>query len=522
MQDPIPRDIRVVLTIVYPDRLIMGTGSDKENDLANEKKKGKGMGRILTNNELRSFGKTRASLRPSKQPVVYPRPSSSQGLPLSASRPKLVDAEAREKKVKSADIGTSLSIDHLVHLSGKETPDSSGKATTDASTSDDPFFDAQSSLDKRMSRFTGAEREYNVEQGFLTHDNTSWVEPVQKHLSRTIDSDVLLLPVDVPSVKTHEESIQEHDVGNKKNEQSRLSHSEAVQPKELLNVESTPLKISKPTPSTPNPASAGASSHSSGSHPPRSSSRTVHPNFTAKKLSPPSPLRNKEHVPQDFTNRQNRLGSLRGLGTSQVDFSVPISNRTSIAQESNKSHGSVGKGVLSKFGGLFHKRTSDDQSTSIMSGKKSKQKVSITSNGSPFPPISEVHPIHRPTLSSMRRANGNAPRPPLPDFSTNGSSTPAFNSPLPTELSTTTTLAMQILESARKEGSGPKAERLIELGKVMVDAVTQARDAEKAMEEAKQAARKAEVAHALCQKSVGDVSKIIVDWRDELARGVSR
>jgi hypothetical protein len=78
---------------------------------------------------------------------------------------------------------------------------------------------------------------------------------------------------------------------------------------------------------------------------------------------------------------------------------------------------------------------------------------------------------------------------------------------------------MQILESARKERSSPKKERLLELGKIMVDAITQARDAEKAMEEAKQAARKAEVAHALCRKSVGDISALVVAWRDEMARG---
>lgn len=52
----------------------------------------------------------------------------------------------------------------------------------------------------------------------------------------------------------------------------------------------------------------------------------------------------------------------------------------------------------------------------------------------------------------------------------------------------------------------------------MVDALTQARDAEKAMEEAKQAARKAEVAHALCKKSVGDISKLVIEWKQEMAR----
>jgi len=493
------------------DRLIMGTGSDKENEPESKTKK-KRYG--FLNNESRSSSRILAPTRSTNKSVENPRPSSSQGLPLSASRPKLVDAETREKKVRSAEIGACLSIDHLLHLSGKETPSSSRK-NTDASGSDDPFFDAKSSLSKRMSRVTGTEKQPLLQDDISAPDNQSWVEPVHNHLSQTEHGDALLLPADVQSIFTHDEV----DVPKQQVLLPTASQTTVELSKAPAILDHTLAKATQPAPSTPHQTSTNASTNNSGSLPPRSSSHTVHPNFTAKKLSPISPLGNKENVPQGFTDRQNRLGSLRGLATSQVDLTVP-SNRTSIAQESNKSHGSVSKGVLSKFGGLFHKRNSDDPSIPMKSGKKSK-KVSITTNGSPFPPISEIHPVHRPTLSSMRRANGNAPRSPLPDFAMNGTSTPTFNSPLPTEVSQTTTVAMQILESARKERSSPKKERLLELGKIMVDAITQARDAEKAMEEAKQAARKAEVAHALCKKSVGDISALVVAWRDEMARGAS-
>lgn len=491
------------------DRLIMGTESDKENEPDSKTKK-KRYG--FMNSESRSSSKLRAPARSSKNPVENPRPSSSQGVPLSASRPKLVDAETREKKVKSADVGACLGIDHLLRLSGKETPSSSRK-NTDASGSDDPFFDAKSSLSKRMSRLTGTEKEYLLQDDMLARDNQSWVEPVQNHLSQTENGDALLHPADVQSVFTQDEAdVPRQQISLPTASQSKVESSEAPP-----ILEHTLTKVIEPTPSTPNQANTSAGTDKSGSLPPRSSSRTAHPNFTAQKLSPTSPLGNKEHVPQGFTDRQNRLGSLGGHGTSQVDLAIP-SNRTSIAQESSKSHGSVSNGVLSKFGGLFHKRNAEDPSVPLKSSKKSKQKLSITTNGSPFPPISEIHPIHRPTLSSMRRANGNALKSPLPDFAMNGTSTPTFNSPLPTEVSTTTTVAMQILESARKERSSPKKERLLELGKIMVDAITQARDAEKAMEEAKQAARKAEVAHALCKKSVADISALVVAWRDEMAR----
>ena len=46
----------------------------------------------------------------------------------------------------------------------------------------------------------------------------------------------------------------------------------------------------------------------------------------------------------------------------------------------------------------------------------------------------------------------------------------------------------------------------------MVDAITQARDAEKAMEEAKQAATRAKVSYLQTQKSVLEVARLLEDW----------
>ena len=230
-------------------------------------------------------------------------------------------------------------------------------------------------------------------------------------------------------------------------------------------------------------------------------------------------------MPKEFTDRQNRLGSLRGNATAQVDFAYPASNRNSIrnsvARESNISQGSISKGVLSNIKGLFHKRSSDEP---FKSGKKHKQqKASITANGSPFPPISEVHPAHRPTLSSTRHtASGLTPKSSMPSLGAHALLTPPFNSPVPSELATTTTMAMQILESARKERSSPKKERLLELGKILVDAITQALDAERALEEAKQAARKAEVSYELCKRSVAQVKRVVEQWSGELNRDASR
>ena len=503
------------------DRIIMGSGSDKENDPV-AKKRSKELGRVLTGGDLcRQSNKNRAPARSYSNRLKNRRPSSSQGLPLSASRAGMMGNDMRAKKVKSADLGSTLAIDHLQRLSAAETPESSRK-NTGTSTSDDPFFDAQSSLDKRFSRITTnteTEKDSLLQLYNSLPESSSWVEPVQKHLSLTADSDALLGPADVQSIMTQEGTAQETEMTRKQVPVAGIPSRGAGAFQGSSGRKDISLKFAEPAPTTPEHANVTGGS---GSLPLRSSSRTAHPDFIGNK-SPTSPSGNKEIVPEEFTARQNRLGSLRGHATTSVDTTNLASNRTSVANsmahESNKSHGSMSKGMLSKVSGLFHKRNSDD--SSLKAKKKDKQKAAINGNGSPFPPISEVHPVHRPTLASMRRAvhtNGRASRSPLPDFSNPVAATPPFQSPMPTEVSTTTTLAMQILESARKEQSSPKKERLLELGKIMVDALTQARDAEKAMEEAKQAARKAEVAYALCKKSCGNVSRLVEEWKDEVSR----
>lgn len=72
---------------------------------------------------------------------------------------------------------------------------------------------------------------------------------------------------------------------------------------------------------------------------------------------------------------------------------------------------------------------------------------------------------------------------------------------------------MELLDLSRKERASPRKEKLLQLGSIMVEGITQARNAEKAMEEAKQAARRAEVAHALCKKSLAEVTRCVEVWR---------
>ena len=443
----------------------------------------------------------------------------------------MIDSETRAIKVRSAEIGSSPTLKRLA----TKTPRPSRKNTE--TSCEDPFYDAQSSIDKRISHLSAPAVHSSKYEESAASTEPEWVAPVQKHLSMTAHSDAVLKPSDVQSMMTHDENSAESFTADIL---SMMSHEHKIQeispePIELPANDTEmsnnhPMKATEPTPTTPDHSRNAAGSSRSNSLPPRSSSRTTHPDFVGHKQSPVSPSGNKENVPKEFTQRQNRLGSLRGHGTAQVDFVNPASNRTSmrnsVARESNKSQGSISKGMLSNIKGLFNKRSSDDPlPSSNKNGKKNKRpKVAVTSNGSPFPPISEIHPVHRPTLASAGRAkaNGLTPKALLPDFGTNGSITPSFNSPAPSELATTTTMAMQILDSARKERSSPKKERLLELGKILVDAITQARDAEKSLEEAKHAARKAEVSYELCKRSVSEVKKVVEQWRDEMAGEHSR
>lgn len=74
-------------------------------------------------------------------------------------------------------------------------------------------------------------------------------------------------------------------------------------------------------------------------------------------------------------------------------------------------------------------------------------------------------------------------------------------------------MAMEVLDAARTETSSPKREQLFQLGRVFVATITQAREAEKAMMEARQAARDAEVANVLCRQSLGDVHECLKEWK---------
>lgn len=508
------------------DRLIMGTGSDKENQPKPSKYRSKEVRRAAVASELVK-AKDKVASASLNKPVQ--RPSSSQGVPLSTSRKSLFDVNSREKKARSIDVSFLLPNSHAKKQSTAQTPKSSHN--TSSSGADDPFFDASEGLEDSVASADATDvvvaQTCNDEHVRIAEDE-SWIFPMPDPDSSTARSDST--PVTSAYLPI---ALQEHlGKGTKANYEEPIVRQPAGQARDLSGGASElPNKIDETLdlPATPDQVGHVAQNFGSGSFPPRSSSHAAHPDYTSDgsaKISPLSPLGRVNRISRTFlgiddidpgtaakfNKRQNNLGSLGGLASSQIDATNPTMKRASTARESNKSQGSLSKGVLSNFRGLFNKRSSENtEPSSLRSNKKGKQ-VRVTSNGSPFPSISEVHPMHRPTLASLNRAKAVA----TSNDGMNNPPTPSFASPIPSEVSKTTTLAMQILDSARTERSTPKQRRLLELGTIMVDAVTQARDAEKAMEEAKHAARQAEVAYAKCKKSLGDVTRCVEEWKDAM------
>ncbi|KAI9682294.1 MAG: hypothetical protein M1817_000348 [Caeruleum heppii] len=85
-----------------------------------------------------------------------------------------------------------------------------------------------------------------------------------------------------------------------------------------------------------------------------------------------------------------------------------------------------------------------------------------------------------------------------------------------------TAFAMHLLKSARNETQTPKKEQLLEMGKVMVDAITSARDADRAQEEAKVAAGRAEMAAVMTRKSVVRMTDLLREWQQDATKAVGQ
>lgn len=505
---------------ISPDaeRLIMGVEADKENGSEYKPVKGKDLPDSFRTSNQHEKASGTGSVADLKKRLE--RPSSSQGFSYSASRFGLVSKESREKRVRSAELSNSIPTDRLHQHSAKpKTPHV--RKSADISVDDDPFFDAHSTLGKdqaKVATSTALIKDPTSDEGKVTAEEASSISPLSdEHHDLSKGKAVFVVDSAPPTLQSQLSS------GSYADQKFPIVANSA---KEAADVDQMPSegmlrsndKAESPLPSTPE-RSRDSNNSTSSSFPPRSSSRTSHPDYTVNgsaKPSPTSPSEREIPASKEFLLRHNQLGASKGHASYPIDISQGVgAKRDSAARDSTKSQNSISKGMLSNIRGLFHKRSADYEACSVTSSKKFKPTTSIGPSGSPFPPISEIHPIHRPTLASNNRRVIKDYKPITVDTNIDTPATPSFASPLPSEISATTTLAMQLLDSARTERSSPRKERALELGTIMVEAITQARNAERAMEEAKQSARRAEVAYALCKKAVGDVSRRVLEWRDE-------
>ncbi|KAL8924346.1 MAG: hypothetical protein Q9208_004128 [Pyrenodesmia sp. 3 TL-2023] len=516
------------------ERFILGDDEpSKEAPSLVKKKKSMDYFRAAIRNEHRSETKGKASYNDHKGTPT--RPLSSQGIPETRPRDVSIARAARTKKVNSVDLGsvsstTGAKTDQMPNalVDGDNLKEGKSPAI------EDPFLDVKNRPDAPVEAARESGKSQAPNPADDASNTASDVSPVEDSAIPISDA-MPVVPAFLPeTLQAHIKKAIDESEEIRVDEVKARKGAEGV-PDRTETLQQVPNQT---TPSTPQQANQGKASPSSSSFPPRSSSRMQHPDYTTSGSAKSSSLSSVERsaarlqqeisaappeeakpVNDEVSQKPSNVSSRTSHISSQTILADVASKRDSTAHESTKSQTSVSKGLISNFRGLFHKRTSDNlQASNVRSTKKGGKRATVTAHGSPHPSMSNIHPVYRPTQASMSRNGVTAHRSNTHSVAPTSPNTPALVSPMPSEVSATTAMAMEILESARKESSSPKKERLLELGKLMVDTITQARDAEKAMEEAKQAARKAEVAHTLCKKSVSDVADLVRDWRNDVTR----
>ena len=504
------------------DRYIMGycSDSDKENlPLSKE-----GAMEPKTSNGPTQITKRISSVTKKR----LERPNSSNGRP--SPRGSMLDPKEREKKVKSVDLGTASKSLEIVP---PKTLSKNPSVITNASSMTGPFFDA--SEDPLGDSDITPKASMSIPQD-------QWISPLAKDTANAQQNGTDAL--------TRKPSIYVPQ----KNRLSGDSYDPFKYDNEKPVAKPAVVKADRPVVSTDNfatPKVHQTKPTSPDNHPPRNSSRkdkpavavtttkTVSATAITQETGPPTP-------PKDFSSRKNNPSSSRGLRTSQIDAlkssaskdhrsetsgnnrSSVISNRKrdSTARESLKSHASstlphsVSK---SRFNikGLFHKRSTETRpNTPVLKPKRSK--VSITASGSPVAPHfqSDIHPVHRTNYRPASPSSPTKPPSPRKDTQIHPTVSPSIITATTTTLDATTTtkdsftqpttLALSLLDSARREHSSPqKKNQLFNLGKVLVEVITKAREAEKAVEEAKMALGRAEEAREACVGAVDEAVRLV-------------
>ncbi|KAL9596882.1 MAG: hypothetical protein Q9219_005508 [cf. Caloplaca sp. 3 TL-2023] len=507
------------------NRIIMGTGGSDKGNQSIVKKRSRDLFRAAVTNEYRASAKGK-NTNVSRNHTSG-RPLSSQGFSEDRSHRDSPLKTHKVKKVKSADL-SSVPF-NTQQKSEVRTLDLRGNSECNGTSEHQNYFPDAIGEDSTRSV---QDTEPTAVEAYVNSSSGPFISPVKDSATPVSDAIPVVtafLPIALQAHVNKENGLSETANLDKDNARNTAHPTLQVQTdfQEVTNLV---------VPSTPQAQKQNDGSPSSSNFPPRCSSRMQQPNYTtngsAKSSSVPPTDEIKSEVHQrSLVTRPTEVAAAEGKSirpdlesspgflSSQTILTDVERKRDSAARESSKSQGSISKGLISNFRGLFHKRTSDSSESSIVRpAKKGHKRPIVTAHGSPFQSMSHIHPLYRPTQASINRTAVHSQKPMLHGTGSVSPGTPAIASPIPSEVSTTTNLAMQIIESARRESSSPKKERLLEMSQLLVNTITQAHDAEKAMEEARHAARKAEVAHALCKKSVSDVANMVKEWKGEFNR----
>lgn len=489
------------------ERLIMGEDESNKENIPSMANKSGDLRRGIIAKDLRK-SRDGAGHRQGKS-VGMTRPATSLGLsPRSPSKLGGSTVQARKKRAQSIDVDYASRTSYY-----QPSRQTTGASTKSISTSmgEDPFFDARSHVEDskaRFSRESSLKLQQKVSYEDAVYGESTWIAPgVERTCSFKVDNTIstttepmrVALPVD------NEKSIPEETLN-----EVRLSNDNVTTHDATLT--------------TPKRGGTGSTSSSSGSFPPRSSSHRAVPDFTIPGLNRQfegSPLSSAKYLPKEVVGTLDSVNKdVPPALSSQPSVDQVFTKRDSVTQTSTRSRSSVSRSVFSNVRGFFHKRNSDKsrlgQETKNEGIRKSM--VTIVKNASSaVPPTGDVHRFDRPTIASASKNKVTARHNPA-QSEVMMPTTAALELPGESDLSNTYALAMRIIESALAEPSSPNKERLLELSKIMVHAVTQARDAETSMEQAKQAARDAEMSCVRCWKSVNEVGKSVQDWWLEMEK----
>ncbi|EEP77987.1 predicted protein [Uncinocarpus reesii 1704] len=227
-------------------------------------------------------------------------------------------------------------------------------------------------------------------------------------------------------------------------------------------------------------------------------------------------------APQGRIHTQDPSNKDRASHSRHSHVHIPATN----FQESVKPKASGTKGVLQNFRGLFTKNKPEqlkeippsDVPTGNHKERLSRKSKASLNGGrsitrSPVRYYQAVFGTDREVQASQELHDAkNTP-------STNISPTqvaPAF-----ANTRNVSGLAIEVLDSARAEPDTQKKEQLVKLGRILIEAVNNSNDAEKAMITAIQAAKQAEISCALAKENALQIGQVAREWLGGNANGIS-